>query len=64
MKASARIRVTLDVPINDQWVDGTDIAQIREAAIRSGVERLHQLLRNGARVVGDPKVTIVLVEDV
>lgn len=64
MKASARIQVTLDVPVSDQWTDGTDIAQIREQAVRSGLEKLRDVLRNSARVVGEPKVTIVLVEDV
>lgn len=64
MKASARIQVTLEVPISDQWNDGTDIALIRDQAVRSGLEKLRDILRNSARVVGEPKVTIVLVEDV
>lgn len=64
MKASARIQVTLDVPISDQWNDGTDIAEVRKRAVQSGLEKLHDILRNAARVVGEPKVTIVLVEDV
>lgn len=64
MKASAQIQVTLQVAINDQWGDGTDIAQIREQAVRSALEKLRDITRNSARVVGDPKVTIVLVEDV
>ncbi len=66
MKASARIQVTLDVPIADQWPDGTDIAEIRVQAIKSGLVRLNDVLKGPAmpRVVGEPRVTIVLVEDV
>ncbi len=68
MKASARIQVTLDVPVKSSWGDGTDIAQIRKQAIEDGLNRLQDLLNERAsgfiRVVGEPKVTIVLVEDV
>lgn len=67
MRASARIQVTLDVPINDTWNDGTDIAQIREQAVRSGVKKLFGSLQQptgGISIVGEPKVTIVLVEEV
>lgn len=66
MKASARIQVTLDVPINDSWSEGTDIGQVREQAVRSAIHKLEEVLRGpgGPRVVGEPRVTIVLVEDV
>lgn len=67
MKASARIQVTLDVPISDVWGDGVDIAQIRQQAIASGLGRLNAILSEpprNVRVVGEPKVTIVLVEEV
>lgn len=67
MKASARIQVTLDVPIADTWPDGTDIAEIRQQAIASGLRRLNEItttIVDRPRIVGEPKVTIVLVEDV
>lgn len=64
MKASARIQVTLDVPISDTWEAGADILQIRKQAVESGLEKLRDILRGTARLVGEPKVTIVLVEDV
>jgi hypothetical protein len=72
MKATARISVTLDIPIPDTWADGTDIAVIRNQAVTSGVEHLRNLLncadridghRHGVRLVGDPKVTIILEAD-
>jgi hypothetical protein len=66
MKASARIQVTLDVPIADVWFDGANLKEIREQAIASGLRRLDEILHvvDRPRIVGDPKVTIVLVEDV
>jgi hypothetical protein len=66
MKASARISVTLDVPILDTWPDGTDIADIRKQAIESGLRRLQEIFTGveRPRIVGEPKVTIVFVEDV
>jgi len=66
MKASARIHVALEMPIGETWPDGTDIAVIRKEAIDAGLRRLAEILRviNGPRVVGEPKVTIVLLEDV
>jgi hypothetical protein len=65
MRASARIQVVLDVPILDTWPDGTDIAEIRQQAIASGLARLSEIFTGveRPRIVGDPKVTIVLVED-
>jgi len=66
MKATAQFHVTLDVPLATQWPEGTDIATIRKEAIQDGVSRLQEILKGpGApRIVGEPKVTIVLVEDV
>jgi len=66
MKASARIFVTLDIPISDTWPEGTDIALIRKQAVDSGLRRLSEIFQvvDRPRVVGEPKVTIVLLEDV
>jgi hypothetical protein len=64
MRASARIQVTLDVPVKDSWGDGSDIAQVRKQAIVSGLENLHEVLRtSGVRVIGEPTVTIVLINE-
>ena len=66
MKASAQILVTINVPIADTWPDGTDVATIRQQAVASAVTRLREILRGpaGPHIVGEPRVTIVLVEDV
>lgn len=69
MKASARIQVTLDVPIEDVFAEQTNLAQVRRQAIDSGRQRLAKMLDGildenvGVRVIGEPRVTIVLVED-
>jgi hypothetical protein len=70
MKASARIQVTLDVPISDAWNEDPNnvevLASIRQQAIAAAYRRLADVLQGngGVRVVGEPKVTIVLMEDV
>jgi hypothetical protein len=66
MKASARIQVTLDVQVANTWPGGTDIATIHQEAITAGLERLAEIFKYPAspRIVGEPRVTIVLVEDV
>jgi hypothetical protein len=56
----------LDVPIGNTWPDGTDIAEIRQQAIEAGLRRLSEIVStviDHPRIVGEPKVTIVLVED-
>ena len=65
MKATAHIQVTLSIPLPEVWYDGTDIAQIRQEAKASGLKRLDEILQvvDRPRVVGEPKVTIVLLED-
>jgi hypothetical protein len=67
MKASARVQLTLEVAIPDVWNDGTDIARIRREAVASARLQLETVLEGHGghvRLVDDPKVTIVLVEDV
>lgn len=67
MKASAHIQLVLDVPIDGTWSDGTDIADIRQEAIAAALRRLSEIVSTNdyrPRIVGEPKVTIVLVEDV
>ncbi len=69
MKASARIQVTLDVPIADVWHEHADLGQVRLDAIASGVRKLQEVLQgagggsSGVRIIGEPRVTIVLVEE-
>ena len=71
MKATARIQVTLDVPMahNGDWTNETDVARLRREAIEGGLKKLQQILdgaggmANGVQVVSEPRVTIVLVED-
>jgi hypothetical protein len=72
MKATARIQVTLDVPLPDLvWTDRRHAAleDVRHQAIEAGLKRLAEVLESagggaaGVRVLGEPHVTIVLVED-
>lgn len=71
MKASARIEVTLYVPIADTWLEPVagQVAEVRHQAIEAGLKRLQQVLDgaggglSGVRVIGEPRVTIVLDQE-
>lgn len=69
MKVSAHVRITLEVAINQAWSETTNLAIVRREASEEAAQQLRTLftdtlLHATARLVGDPKVTIVLVEDV
>lgn len=65
MKASARIQVILDVPIGETWHAHDSLGDVRLQAVAAGVTKLSAIFeREGIAVVGEPTVTIVLVEDV
>jgi len=66
VKASAQLQVTLCIPISETWPDGTDIAEIRKQAVAAGLRRLGEILTvvDRPRIVGEPRVSIVLLEDV
>jgi hypothetical protein len=69
MKVSAHVRLTLEVAINQTWTEGTSLATMRQEASDAATQQLRSLfadtlLHATARMIGDPKVTIVLAEDV
>lgn len=66
MKASARIQVLLDIPLTETWGGTVPLSMIHKEALEAGLRRLHEILQvvDRPRVVGEPKVTIVLLEEV
>lgn len=64
MKAKAVVVVTLEVSIPNTWNNGTPIEQIRDEARKAGLIELKDVLTKGAKVVGTPAVTMILVDDI
>lgn len=60
--ARARVTVTLEIPLADSWGGTTAINQVVGQATDVAINMLHELTRNGARIIGDPVVTMVLVD--
>lgn len=60
--ARAQVKVTLEIPVPDNWGGGTDINQVVGQAKESALGKLRDLTRNGARIIGEPVVTLILME--
>lgn len=59
----AQVKVTLEVFITDNWGPECTVDQIHKQAIASALQKLIQITNGGnARIVGDPLVTMILVE--
>lgn len=62
--AKARVQVTLDVELPDTWGPDCRVDQIQKQAAESARQRLsNELKHTKCAVVGDPKVTAILVEE-
>ncbi len=64
MIARAQVRVTLEIALEHFWGDGTDVAQIRDQATASALAKVRALTAGGARIVAEPSVTVILLDDV
>jgi len=60
--ARARVTVTLEIPVSDNWRGSCEINQVVGQAKASALAKLHAIVRSGARVIGEPVVTMVLVD--
>ncbi len=58
----ARVTVTLEIPVNDNWGGTTEINQVVGQAKDSARQKLFELTKNGARIIGEPVVTMVMVD--
>ena len=60
--ARARVTVTLEIPVSDNWSGTADVNQVVGQAKDSALGRLRAILNSGARIVGEPTVTMILVD--
>lgn len=71
VKVTARVRVVLDIPVWDTWGGDCPLSQVQKQAAESALGMLHDsggelngLFQRGvARLVGEPEVTAVIVEE-
>lgn len=66
VKAVARVKITLDIPLGDSWGADCPIAQVQEQASRSVLAMLRnnkiaELAR--ALIIGEPQVTAILIDE-
>lgn len=63
--ASARVQLTVDVPIAAVYGKGWTFEQIQQDAAASAIGRLKKVLRDtDAQVIGEPVVTVVWAKEV
>lgn len=67
MTVTARIQVTLDLPLPAIVIVAGHVDQVRPQILAAGLKRLQQILDgaadvDGVRVVGEPHVTILIEE--
>jgi hypothetical protein len=58
----AQVTVTLEIPIGDNWNGSTDINQVVGQAKDSALGKLRDIIRGGARIIGEPVVTMIMVD--
>lgn len=74
VRATARVRVTIDVQLTDTWDETCSAAQINQDARRCAINRIDRLIDppkhviperrpDDYTIVGTPEVTLVFVEE-
>jgi hypothetical protein len=58
----ARVELTLEISITDNWTDDATVEQIHKQAIESAKQKLNEVLRGAVRIIDNPKVTMILVD--
>lgn len=59
----ARVELVLEVQIPDNWNEDATVAQIHKQAIDAARQRLVSLTNGGGcRILGEPKVIMILVD--
>jgi transcription elongation GreA/GreB family factor len=59
--ASARVTVTVDVAVTDGWGPECTVSQVYKQAADVAANRIRALAKEGLTLIGQPKVTAVLV---
>jgi hypothetical protein len=67
MGARARVRLVLDIDCTGgNWGNDCTVGQIRKQAAEETLERINRYLKNMSRsvtVIGEPKVTVVMLDE-
>lgn len=70
VKATARVQLTVEVSLSQPWGGECNIDQLYDQAARQATEYLARQLRrvegdgNAMRIVGEPRVTGVITENI
>lgn len=71
VQARARVLLTLEVDLSGRWGSDCTVGQVHDQAGREAVDKVFRLVKGGTvdtdrrkeiRLVGDPKVTAILVD--
>jgi hypothetical protein len=63
--AHARVTITVEVSVGSSWGDDCPISQVHKQAAQEAQEKLERLFekeRGNLRLVGEAKVTVIIVE--
>lgn len=63
LKAKAIAKVTVEVKLPDSWSDEFTLKQIRQQAADSAAVRISGAMTKNMRMVSEPIITIVTLED-
>lgn len=63
LKATARVRVTVEIDLTQPWGKECTMYQIDKQAMEEAMEYLARIPHGRLRVVGPPEVTAVLVRE-
>ncbi len=58
----ARVTVTVEISITDNWGGTTEVNQIVGQAKDSALTRLRSVLLRDFKIIGEPTVTMILVD--
>jgi hypothetical protein len=61
MSTHVRIQVLIEIDSGSSWSDDCPVSQLREQAVREGVQRLRNVMAEASvacRIIGDPVPTI------
>lgn len=68
INAKARVSLNLEITLGDVWGGDCQVAQIHKQAAEAAIgstQSLSDMIRQGrAKVIGEPKVTTILLEEV
>lgn len=62
MTTTARVTLTLEISLSTTWSASVMADQVKQQAIEAAHQRLRELMRGNARIIGEPKVVAVFTD--